>query len=467
MRLLTPLLAWSLAALIAASACTKPPPVEGPGGGGGVLAVATDPRLIEMETEATAALVPAATSAQLAVRIRVTAGKLPGGDRPPLNLTLVLDTSGSMEGDPIVAARDAARALVKRMATHDRLAVVVFHSGAEVLIPSTTLDDGARRRIDAALAKVEARGTTAMAEGLTLGYEQAVAGRTPGSIDRLVLLGDGVPNDATTLPALIAYGRDARLPVTTLGFGLEFDPLLLGQIALETGGVYRYLDEPDAVAQVFDDELVRMQQVIGRNLYLELRPGPGVVLEAVPGFTEAGPVRYAMLGDLSAGEIRDVIVPLSLDGRRDGASIELLDAVLTFDDAVAASGSQRRTGYASTKASDDASAVAASIRVELAVARDRARAAGAILHAIALARAGDLTGAYAALDVAEAEARALATRSGDAELTTLADRMREVRGYLAAMVQAAMAGLQPEPGAAGEDAMRRAHESATQVMAPR
>ncbi len=472
MRPRTPRLACALAgfpaiwlAIWLAAACGGPPGPHGPGGD--ALAVATDPHLIEMETEATAGLVPAAVDAQLAVRIRVSAGKLPGGDRPPLNLTLVLDTSGSMDGEAIVAARDAARDLVSRMADRDRVAIVVFHSTAEVLVPTTTLEPGARARIDEAIARVEARGTTAMAEGLQLGIQQATAGRVAGSIDRIVLLGDGVPNDPTLLPQLVATARDLRLPITALGLGIEFDPVMLGQIALDTGGVYRYLDAPEAVAQVFDDELLRMQQVVGRNLVLELRPGPGVALESMPGLTEAGTVRYAMLGDLSAGEIRDVIVPVSITGRRDGASVELLDAVLTFDDAVAASGQHRRTGYASAKASADAAAVAASVRVELAIARDRARAAAAILHAIALAQGGDLTGAYATLDAAEAEARRLADASGDDELRTLADRMKEVRGYLAQMVQQQLAGLNAAPTAAGEDAMRRAHESATGVMAPR
>ena len=265
MRPRTPRLACALAgfpaiwlAIWLAAACGGPPGPHGPGGD--ALAVATDPHLIEMETEATAGLVPAAVDAQLAVRIRVSAGKLPGGDRPPLNLTLVLDTSGSMDGEAIVAARDAARDLVSRMADRDRVAIVVFHSTAEVLVPTTTLEPGARARIDEAIARVEARGTTAMAEGLQLGIQQATAGRVAGSIDRIVLLGDGVPNDPTLLPQLVATARDLRLPITALGLGIEFDPVMLGQIALDTGGVYRYLDAPEAVAQVFDDELLRISR---------------------------------------------------------------------------------------------------------------------------------------------------------------------------------------------------------------
>jgi Ca-activated chloride channel family protein len=84
---------------------------------GSPLVVSGDPALVELAVEPTADKVLAKEVGELAVRIRVSAARLPPGERPPLNLALVLDTSGSMEGEAIEEEKRAARQLVERRAT--------------------------------------------------------------------------------------------------------------------------------------------------------------------------------------------------------------------------------------------------------------------------------------------------------------------------------------------------------------
>jgi Ca-activated chloride channel family protein len=397
--------------------------------------VAADPHLIEMSSETTTDLVPAGTPAELAIRIRVSASRVSSANRPPLDLVLLLDTSGSMEGKSIEALRLAAHDLVSRMSPHDHLGVVTFDSQARVVIPSAELTPDARIAALDKIDHLEARGTTDMSDGLALALQQVSAGRAAGSIDRIVMLGDGVPNDPAPIASLVDQARAARISITTLGLGLDIDEGLLGQIALETGGVYRAVDKPEAVADVFDHELTRMQTVVGRNLYLQLQPGPGVTIDDMPGLTPSGASRYAMLGDLASGETRDVIVPVHVTGHHDGATVELVDAVLTFDDAAGNSGSQKRDAFASAKASSDQDAVKNAVKAEIELARARAQAASAILQAIALARSGSLDPARKLLDGAEASARDAADKFGDPELRELVGEITEVRAHLQDLVQ--------------------------------
>src|SRR5690349_9383980 len=112
----TPLLFVGLA-LISAAACGRP--AQSPFGGPQQPAAAADPHLIEMSSDTTTDLVPAGTPAELAIRIRVSAARLPSTNRPPLDLVLLLDTSGSMEGPSIEALRKAAHDLVDKMAPRD------------------------------------------------------------------------------------------------------------------------------------------------------------------------------------------------------------------------------------------------------------------------------------------------------------------------------------------------------------
>ncbi len=440
-------------------------------------AAAGDPHLIEMSSETTTSLVPAGSPSELAIRIRVSAARMPSASRPPLDLVLLLDTSGSMEGASIEGLRHAAHDLIERMSPRDRLAVVTFDSQAQVLVASTELTGQARVTALDVVDHLRARGTTDLGDGLALALQQVAAGRVASSIDRIVLVGDGVPNDPTPIPGLVDQARSARVSITTLGLGLDFDEGLLGQMAMQTGGVYRFVDKPEAVADVFDHELTRMQTVVGKNLYLQIQPGPGVTIDDMPGLTPSGAARYAMLGDLAAGEMRDVIVPIHVTGHHDGATVELVDAVLTFDDSAGGSGSQKRDTFASAKASGDPDAVKNAVKVEIELARARAAAASTILQAIAMARSGQMAPARAALDAAEKSARAAVIRFDDPELRELIEQLVEVRNHLADLVpqqQIVKPGSPvPMPSAADAPAMaspaterilRNAHAKAQRVL---
>jgi len=451
------------------AACSRAAPPKPP-------ATADDPQLIELGVEPTAGKVLAGVEAALAVRIRISAARLPPSRRPPLNLTLVIDTSGSMEGEAIASARAAARGLVERLSAGDRIAVVTFASTAQVLVPSTELAVISRAAVLASIGRIEARGTTDLASGLARGLEQARLGRRAGSIDRIVLLGDGVPNDGAPIPGLVAAAQAEHLPIATLGLGLEFDEALLGSIALETGGHYTFAKDPDRVATAFADELFEMRQVVGKNLALSVTAGPGVTLVAMPGFAPVGGGLYASLGDLAAGDTLDVIIPVHLAGHRDGATVELVDARLSFDDAALGAGPQSRAAFTSVKADADVAAVSASIVVDAARSQARTLAASAILDAISHARAGDRAGAEAIVDTAEPIARTAATQLADPELTELADRMLDLRRDLAAIAAAGRAALaMPMPSSAApaaaafaadevEDRTRASHERATRVL---
>jgi Ca-activated chloride channel homolog len=394
-----------------------------------------DPQLIDLIAEPTADRILAERPGRLAVRLRISARDLAGAARPPLNLAVAIDTSGSMEGEAIVAAREAATGILERLADGDRLAIVVFHSSAEVLVPSTRIDAAARQTIRTRIAAMQARGTTDLASGLSLALQQVAIGVSVGSLNRLVLLSDGVPNDPGLLPALAQQAQQAQVPIAALGLGVDFDETLLAALAMQTGGAYRYVDRAEAVAEVFDGEVLRLQRLVGRNLEVVVRPGPGVTIDAIPGFVATGDGRalVARIGDLSAGEIRDLIVPVTVEGRRDRATVELLDAVLRFEDVIGGSGVRQRDAYAAVHADADARAVKASVHLEVDLAVARAMAAGSILQAVAMARSGQVELARQQLAEAQRAARAAAARYQDPELEALAAQMKKLEGSLAAM----------------------------------
>jgi Ca-activated chloride channel family protein len=389
--------------------------------------------LVKMTAEPTADLALADAAAQLAVRIRIEAPPLADADRPALHLALVLDTSGSMEGEAIDHLRAAAAEIVGNMSERDSLGLVAFHSKAEVLMPTTPLAGTGRAQALAAIEKIRATGTTDLAGGLALGVQELASHRAAGAIDRMVLVADGFPNDPTTIATSVQYAAANGIAITTLGVGIEPSEQMLATIAKDTGGVYRYAPDGSEIATVFKKELLRMQTLVARNMSLRIGPGPGVEPGAAPWLAISGRDRYVNLGDLAAGEVRDVIVPLTAPARHDGLAIELLDADLSFTDALAGA-AETRSAYVGIKASKDAAAVAKSVKTDLVKGQARAEAAGAIIQAINLARSGQIEPAKTMLADAEAAARKAAADLADPELAEMADRMVELARNLAQLV---------------------------------
>ncbi|HEY5922638.1 MAG TPA: VWA domain-containing protein [Kofleriaceae bacterium] len=425
-------LAW---VLLFAAACAAPKTAKLADNRTTPLVVNVDPKLVEMTVEATTALLDADDHNELGLRVRITGKALPDAQRPALNLGLVLDTSGSMEGDAIASLRDSAKGLVAKLRDGDRLSIVAFHSHADVLVQNDVITSATRARALKKIDGIAARGTTDLASGLAFGLAQVTAARLPAGINRIVLLSDGVPNNQTNLPATLASIQQNGISVTSLGLGIDYDTTLMTRIARDTGGAFHYIEKPDAVAAVFDEELTKMTTVVGRGLNLVIEPGPNVKFHALPGFTLAPDGKlYAVVGDLAAGETRDLMFPLAIAARGEGSTAEIALATLTFDDVIGKTGQQKRDGFVALKTSNDAAAIKAAVKIGLEAARVRATAAGATLEAIALARSGQIEQARKRVADAITAVKAAIKKLGDPELETIVTELDALSKDLAKIV---------------------------------
>jgi Ca-activated chloride channel homolog len=358
------------------------------------------------------------TKGEILLRLRLGAHTLRDAKRPPINLALVVDTSGSMEGDAIRDAREASLSLVGALSEGDRLAVVSFNSDTEVLVPSTRLDKGSIAKIREKISAMKARGTTDLAGGLRAALEEASKSFEPTGINRIVLLGDGVPNDEAAVLPIADLASQRSIPVTVLGLGLDYNETLMNAVAQRSGGKYHFVRESTQVASVFKDEILRLQRAVARNTVVRLSPGPGVTVKQIIGLTgtPVGAATQVSLGDLSEGEERDVIVKLAVSGHREGSTVELLDADVSFDAVTAGGVRVSEKTFAGVRSSADAAEIASGRDRDVERSAARVAVAERIVRAIALARAGSLHEAQAMLDAAQLDARAAARELDDPEL---------------------------------------------------
>jgi tight adherence protein B len=118
----------------------------------------------------------------------------------PTEVVLVIDTSGSMAGEPLEAARQAARQFVERLPDTAEVALVSFGSSSQVVAPI----DAGRSALDGALAGLEAEGETALFDAASLVAE--VFSADPEVRRIAVLLSDGADtvSNATAVEGALA-----------------------------------------------------------------------------------------------------------------------------------------------------------------------------------------------------------------------------------------------------------------------
>ena len=180
----------------------------------------------------------------------------------PLNVTLVLDSSGSMqEGNRVAIARAAAESIRRSLRPQDSIAVVQF-SGDVVREATVGHSHPESDSIYRSIKDLRPRGSTNVQAGIDLGVEMADHARRqrPEAHNYIVLMSDGVANVDATNPFVIlksAYDRNSRNPlrIITIGVGIQnYNDHLLEQLAQHGNGWYRYLNDVDAARRTFSRE---------------------------------------------------------------------------------------------------------------------------------------------------------------------------------------------------------------------
>jgi Ca-activated chloride channel family protein len=424
------LVACSAPPLPVATATPPPPPAEA------AIAAPVAPLgpVFEVETTPAVRVVPADKPTELLVRVRLRGLTPTAAKRPALNLALVLDTSGSMEGPAIDQAREACGTLIDGLVDGDVLSLVTFGSVARVIVQATQLTAETRAKAHEALRAVVAEGTTDMSAGLQAGLEQVGRYARSDGMSRIVLVGDGVPNDPTTVPPLADRAAQMRIPITALGLGPDFEETLMTNLARRSGGAFHFVADAASVAKVLEEELAKVERVVAQGVYIDVTPGPGVTIEEALGGDPQALARGTRLslGELKAGQSREAIVRVKVRAHHDGSKVELLD-VAVFGTRVPSGVPVEARVFQSLGAATDAKPSDPAVGEELAHQAARLRAAQGLVQAIALARGGDVPGARALLDATAARAKKDGARFKDAELAAKAQEAAGIRKTLASL----------------------------------
>jgi len=245
----------------------------------------------------------------------------------PLNLSLVLDKSGSMQGKKIENLRAAAKLVVARLGPQDTISIVAFSDRKYLIAESQPITDKEelKRRID----RIRDGGGTAISGGMGQGLVELDKALSADRVSRMLLLTDGQTfGDEQQCLKLGKQAGAKGIVVNALGLGDDWNEDLLDDIAGASGGVADFIDSPDKIVAFFERAVQSMQDTVMQNAQMVLRLANGVtprqVWQVLPMISNLGyrPLSdrdvQVTLGELEKSQPRSLLVELLVSPRPAG-----------------------------------------------------------------------------------------------------------------------------------------------------
>lgn len=272
--------------------------------------------VIEVTGKLTRDKIAVSEAGTVSLALTLSAKKLPesGVQKANADMVIVLDRSGSMNGEKMANARNAVVRLISELSEKDRLSVVVYSDGVRTLIHPTAVTSENRNQILARVRAIMTGGGTNLGAGLAEGVRVLTANRTPGNIGRLILISDGLANQGVTDPVrlgeMASLAMERSLSVSTVGVGVDFNEELMTLLADRGAGSYYFLENPDAFAAVFLDEFWSVKNIAANTMTVKIPMAGGVSLKDASGYPVETDGRYAVFhpGSLMSGQKRKLFL---------------------------------------------------------------------------------------------------------------------------------------------------------------
>jgi len=276
------------------------------------------------------AILPANGATRAVVRVSLEAPHASICNRPPVNLALVLDRSGSMSGDKLHKMQDAAMEAIRRLDARDICSVVAYNHEVETVVGAqhaTTLEDIERR-----IRQFNADGNTALFAGVSQGANELRKNLNGQNINRIVLLSDGCANVGPSSPDDLgrlgaAFAKEG-ISVSTVGVGSDYNEDLMARLSQAGDGNTYFVESTADLPRIFAAEIGEVLDVVAQDVVIEVVCPAGVrPLRIIgrDGRIDGNRVEVT-LNQLYGGQSRFVLVEVEIDGTREGESRDVAQA---------------------------------------------------------------------------------------------------------------------------------------------
>ncbi len=319
--------------------------------------------------------------------------------RPPLDIALVLDRSGSMGGEKIALAREAAKRVVALLRDTDRCAFVAYDDEVITPVRSGFVTDAHRQLLYSALDELEARASTDLFGGWTAGAEE-VSADTEGRIRRVLLLSDGLANQGLLDHAqILAHVRELAqrgVGTSTFGVGRDFDELLMAGMAEAGSGPFYFIEQARQIPDFLTSELGEILATVARSARVRIAAPQPIRIDCINGLPTSD--EAFDLGDLAEGSMIDLCFALEIPETFEGPLA--LQATVAWTDL---NGQEQTTVEDAAVAASDGTSLLTPLDETVICQVARVRAARAREEALTLNRDGQFKKAPAVIEAEMAQ----------------------------------------------------------------
>jgi Ca-activated chloride channel family protein len=280
--------------------------------------------------------------------------------RAPINVALVLDRSGSMSGEKIRKAKEAAILAIHQLGPDDIVSVVAYNHSVTVLVPATKVSD--KHTIYSAIDRLHAGGTTALFAGVSKGAHEVRKFLSEDRVNRVILLSDGLANVGPSSPrALEALGASLikeGISVTTIGLGMGYNEDLMFRLAHASEGNHVFVESSAHLARIFTREFGDLLSVVANEVEVEITCAEGIRPVRVLGRAAdiSGQTVTSKLNQLYGKQEKYVLLEVEVDKMSADAKLQAAEVAVRYQD-VASKRAGELSGSAMVAFSESATVV--------------------------------------------------------------------------------------------------------------
>ena len=235
---------------------------------------------VKLKVELDRTVLPAGKTERVVLKVSLEPDQVvrDEANRAPVNLALVLDRSGSMSGEKIEQAKEAAIQAIRRMGAKDRISIVAYSNHAETIASAQSAKN--TEKLVGLVRQLKANGGTALFAGVNQGAAELRKNLDGEYFNRIILLSDGLANQGpSTTEDLVRLGRalvKEDISVSTIGLGAGYNEDLMTGLAKEGQGNLYFAETSKELPGIFDAEIGDALNVVARNATLRIELETGV-----------------------------------------------------------------------------------------------------------------------------------------------------------------------------------------------